>query len=149
MIVALASVCMTEPRDSPLRTGTYIAATTQELINCGIGRRMAAVINQRVLFGHRGRAALLPDRLVLSNWTSAADLVVTADQVSTIRRTFTSHYGRFVGGGSAEWGAPVIITENSGLETYLLFDHRAFLEKSSNVEWHLDLLTWHERNARA
>lgn len=110
---------------------------------------MAAVINQRVLFGHRGHAELLPHRLLLRNWTEGDDLEIAADHVATIQRKFTSHYGRFLGGGSAEWGAPVIITEESGREIYLLFDHRAFLEKSSNVEWHLDLVTWRERNSHA
>lgn len=129
------------------RRGTYIAATARELRTAGAARRWAAVINQRVLFRHRGEAELRPDRLVLGGW-SETDLVVRAAQVTKIRRTFTSLYGRFLGGGSAEWGAPVIIDAAPDLQIYLLFDHRAFLEKSSNVDWHLDLITWRERNTR-
>lgn len=112
-----------------------------------VGRRWAAVINQRVLFRHRGTAELLSDRLVLGGW-DRADLVIGAEQVSRIQRTFTSLYGRFVGGGSAEWGAPVIIDTAPDLQIYLLFDHRAFLEKSSNVDWHLDLITWRAHHGR-
>lgn len=146
---ATSVVIMTKPRDRPARSGRYIAATTQELITAGFAKRMAAVINQRVLFGHRGHAELLPRRLVLHTWTEADDLEVDADDVTAIDRKFTHQYGRFLGGGSAEWGAPVIIREESGREIYLLFDHRALLEKSSNVEWHLDLLAWWERSSHA
>lgn len=139
--------------DTGSRRGTYIAATARELSTAGAGRRWAAVVNQRVLFRHRGQAELKPDRLVLADW-GETDLVVRTEQVTRIRRTFTSLYGRFLGGGSAEWGAPVIIDvapdqqSAPDLQIYLLFDHRAFLEKSSNVDWHLDLISWLERGAR-
>lgn len=120
----------------------YIAATAQELTSAGPLRRAAAVINQRVLFPHRGHAILRTDQLDLSVWDDDGTLVIAAKDVVRIDRRFTSLYGRFLGGGSAEWGAPVIITEKSERQTYLLFNHQAFLEKSSNVDWHLDLLSW-------
>ena len=143
---AVASKPMSSSRTGCIRHGTYIGATTRELTTAGPGRRLAAVINQRVLFRHRGRAELRADRLVLHRWSGTTDLTIRADQLTSIERRFTSHYGRFLGGGSAEWGAPVILhaTAVDG-GVYLLFDHRAFLEKSSNVDWHLDLVTWRER----
>lgn len=138
---------MGNSQEIPTRRGSYIAATAEELTTAGVGRRVRAVFNQRVLFPHRGQAELTRDGLVLGHWSGREDKVIEAAGVARIQRRFTSRYGRFLGGGSAEWGAPVIITETSGAEVYLLFDHHAFLEKSSNVDWHLDLLTWLERAA--
>jgi hypothetical protein len=139
---------MSDQRDMIQRGGSYIAATVGELDSAGIAARTAAVFNQRVLFPHRGRAELLADRLVLRGWDRNQALIIEAAQVTKIRRMFTGSYGRFLGGGSAEWGAPIIISRVTGDEIYVLFDHRAFLEKSSNVDWHLDLLGWHERTSR-
>ena len=137
---------MSSTGDTCTRRGTYIAATAEELITAGVGKRLAAVINQRVLFRHRGQAELLPDRLVLGGWDGVGSLVIRPSRVTGIQRRFTTHYGRFLGGGSAEWGAPVILDVGSDLTVYLLFDHRAFLEKSSNVDWHLELIMWMERS---
>lgn len=136
---------MGNSHDIPTRRGSYIAATAEELATAGAGRRVGAVFNQRVLFPHRGQAELTADGLVLEHWEGRDDKLIEAAGVARVQRRFTSRYGRFLGGGSAEWGAPVIITETSGAEIYLLFDHHAFLEKSSNVDWHLDLITWLER----
>jgi len=128
------------------RIGRYIAATATELSSAGPLKRFAALVNQRVLFGHRGEAELLSDRLELRGWNGSDALVVRPSAITAMRRTFTSLYGRFVGGGSAEWGAPVIISRASGPDIYLLFDHRAVLEKSSNVDWHVKLVRWQEHH---
>lgn len=138
---------MGNSQESPTRRGSYIAATVEELTSAGAGRRVGAVFNQRVLFPHRGQAELTRTGLVLAGWSGRVNKVIEASGVARIQRRFTPQYGRFLGGGSAEWGAPVIITETTGTEVYLLFDHHAFLEKSSNVDWHLDLITWLERTA--
>jgi len=127
-----------------IRHGAYIAATAEELAAVGFARRWAAAVNQRVLFGHRGDAELATDGLVLGGWTRSGPLTIARADITGLKREFTRLYGRFLGGGSAEWGAPIIISRSSGPDVYLLFDHRAFLEKSSNVEWHLALLSWRQ-----
>jgi len=126
------------------RHGAYIAATADELAAATFTRRWAAAINQRVLFGHRGDADLAADGLVLHGWKRSAPLTVAREEITSLKREFTRLYGRFLGGGSAEWGAPIIISRVSGPDIYLLFDHRAFLEKSSNVEWHAALHSWRQ-----
>jgi hypothetical protein len=125
-----------------IRHGAYIAATAEELSAAAFTRRLAAAINQRVLFRHRGKADLTADRLALHGWTRSEPLTLARADITGLKREFTALYGRFVGGGSAEWGAPIIISRVSGPDVYLLFDHRAFLEKTSNVEWHLALRSW-------
>jgi hypothetical protein len=127
-----------------MRHGAYIAATAEELAAATFARRWAAAINQRVLFGHRGNAELSADGLVLRGWKQSEALTIERADITGLRREFTRLYGRFLGGGSAEWGAPIIISRVSGPDIYLLFDHRAFLEKSSNVEWHVALLSWRQ-----
>ena len=127
-----------------IRQGAYIAATAEELAAVSVARRWAAAINQRVLFGHRGDAELAADALVLRGWRRSEPLTVARADITGLKREFTRLYGRFLGGGSAEWGAPIIISRASGPDIYLLFDHRAFLEKSSNVEWHTALLSWRQ-----
>jgi hypothetical protein len=127
-----------------IRHGAYIAATAEELAAATFARRWAAAINQRVLFSHRGNADLAADGLVLHGWKRSEPLTVARADITSLSREFTRLYGRFLGGGSAEWGAPIIISRVSGPDIYLLFDHRAFLEKSSNVEWHAALLSWRQ-----
>lgn len=131
------------------RNGAYIAATDAELKEAGFVTRGIALINQRVLFRHRGEASLRPGRLELRDWDRGDSLVVTPGDLTGVQRTFTELYGRFVGGGSAEWGAPIILSRTEGHpDLYLLFEHRVFLEKSTNVEWHVALLEWrHHRTA--
>jgi len=127
-----------------IRHGAYIAATAEELAAVTFARRFAAAINQRVLFGHRGTADLTTDGLVLGGWKRSEPLTIARGDITGLKREFTPLYGRFLGGGSAEWGAPIVISRVSGPDIYLLFDHRAFLEKTSNVEWHVALLSWRQ-----
>jgi hypothetical protein len=44
---------------------------------------------------------------------------------------------------------PMILSRAGEPGVYLLFDHRAFLEKSSNVDWHLALLGWRQSHTGA
>jgi hypothetical protein len=127
-----------------IRHGAYIAATAEELTAVTFPRRLAAAINQRVLFCHRGDADLTADVLVLRGWQRSEPLTIARDEITSLKREFTRLYGRFLGGGSAEWGAPIVLSRVSGPDIYLLFDHRAFLEKTSNVEWHVALLSWRQ-----
>jgi hypothetical protein len=127
-----------------IRHGVYLAATAEELAAVPFGRRLAAAVNQRVLFGHRGDADLTADGLVLRGWQRSEPLTIAREEITSLKREFTRLYGRFLGGGSAEWGAPIVIARVSGPDIYLLFEHRAFLEKTSNVEWHLALLSWRQ-----
>lgn len=127
---------------SPVRRAPYLAALRSELGDNGAARRATALLNQRVLFPHRGEAVLDEEALHLSTWTDDTDLTITRDTVSRITRQFDDFYGAFVGGGSSAWGAPVIIEFTDGTAIYLLFDHKAFLEKTTNPSWEKELLSW-------
>ncbi|CAM5372664.1 hypothetical protein [Corynebacterium variabile] len=125
-----------------IHASSYVAALRSELGDAGTGRRMTALLNQKVLFPHRGQATLDPTVLTLGTWNDGADLRITKDAVSRITRQFDDYYGAFVGGASSAWGAPVIIEFTDGTAVYVLFDHRTFLEKTDNRNWEADLLRW-------
>ncbi|PSK97691.1 hypothetical protein CLV63_10784 [Murinocardiopsis flavida] len=125
-----------------LRTSHYIAATADELRAAGPAAKVAAAIDQRVLFPHRGEAHLKPERLVFTGWDGDADVTVHRSEVTAVAREFTGLYGRFLGGGSKEWGAPIVLTLTEGAQVYALFDHRAFLEKTDNPDWERELRAW-------
>lgn len=120
----------------------YVAALRSELSEAGGARRAMALINQRALFPHRGTATLTRDQLELSEWGPQGAITIAKDSVSRITRQFDEDYGAFVGGGSAKWGGPVILELRDGTALYLLFDHRAFLEKTDNPAWEKRLLEW-------
>lgn len=120
----------------------YIAALRTELTDAGPAKRAAALINQRVLFPHRGKATLTSGQLELANWDDKGAITIRPTSVRRVTRQFDKHYGAFVGGASAKWGAPIIIELKDGTVVYALFNHRAFLEKTDNPEWEEALLEW-------
>lgn len=123
-------------------TSTYIAALRNELQSAGRRRRASALVNQKVLFPHRGQATLEPECLELDGWDDRGAIRISPSSVFRITRQFDSEYGAFVGGASSKWGAPVIIELTDGTAMYVLFNHRAFLEKTDNPHWEDLLLTW-------
>lgn len=125
-----------------LRRSRYIAATADELRAAGPGAKVAAAINQQFLFPHRGEALLSPERLLFTDWDADSDVTVHRSEVTTITREFTELYGRFLGGGSKQWGAPVVLNLAEGPQVYALFNHRAFLEKTDNPDWERELRAW-------
>ncbi|MGO1838244.1 hypothetical protein [Microbacterium sp.] len=127
---------------STIRSSEYIAALRTELADAGPAKRAAAMINQRALFPHRGQATLTADQLELANWDGQGSIVISQTSVRRVTRQFDKHYGAFVGGASAKWGAPIIIELKDGTVIYVLFNHRAFLEKTDNPEWEDTLLEW-------
>lgn len=127
---------------SSKKSGNYVAALRTELTDAGSGRRALALLNQRVLFPHRGTANLFQDELELDGWDERGSIAVIRGSVSRIARQFDDRYGAFIGGGSSRWGAPVIIELQDGTALYLLFNHRTFLEKTDNPEWEAALLEW-------
>ena len=90
-----------------VRTSTCVAALRSELGDAGTGRRMTALLNQKVLFPHRGQATLDGTALTLGSWNNGTDLSITKDAVSRITQQFDDYYGAFVGGASSARGAPV------------------------------------------
>lgn len=132
----------TTPNNSAIRRSSYVAALRSELGSSTPARRATALINQRVLFPHRGDAVLDDSELSLTSWNNDGDLLITRDVISRVTRQFDDFYGAFVGGGSSSWGAPVIIEFTDGTAVYLLFDHQSFLEKTTNPAWEKDLLAW-------
>ncbi|MGO3325117.1 hypothetical protein [Gordonia sp. (in: high G+C Gram-positive bacteria)] len=121
---------------------SYLAALRSELQESGRGRRFTALLSQKVLFPHRGRAKLTPGYLTLSEWDRQGQLQIAPEEVRRVTRQFDSQYGAFVGGASSKWGAPVIMDLDDGRSIYFLFDHRSFLEKTDNPHWEDILLAW-------
>lgn len=124
------------------KSSKYIAALRTELTEAGTAKRAAALLNQRALFPHRGTATLTSSQLELADWDDKGAITISPSSVRRITRQFDDHYGAFVGGASAKWGAPIIIELKDGTAVYALFNHRAFLEKTDNPEWEDALLGW-------
>lgn len=127
---------------SIIRSSEYIAALRTELSDAGPAKRAAALINQRALFPHRGKAILTAPQLELTSWDTKGSITLSPTSVRRVTRQFDKHYGAFIGGASAKWGAPVIIELKDGTVMYILFNHRAFLEKTDNPDWEDALLEW-------
>ncbi|SMX92513.1 MULTISPECIES: hypothetical protein [unclassified Brevibacterium] len=127
---------------SVIKSTEYIAALRTELIGAGPAKRAVALLNQRTLFPHRGKATLTSGQLELAGWDDRGAIAISPTSVRRVTRQFDSHYGAFVGGASAKWGAPIIIELKDGTALYVLFDHRAFLEKTDNPAWEDALLGW-------
>lgn len=133
---------MNAPVNPVNKTSTYVAALRQELSAAGPGKRTAALINQRALFPHRGQAILTPEKFELADWDGHGPISIAPASVSRITRQFDDYYGAFVGGASSKWGAPVIVELKDKTAIYLLFNHRAFMEKTDNPAWEQALLEW-------
>ncbi|MGO3053531.1 MULTISPECIES: hypothetical protein [Micrococcales] len=128
--------------NSSVKSAKYIAALRTELSDARATKRAAALINQRALFPHRGQATLTAEQLEFSDWGRQGSITIARESVRRVTRQFDQHYGAFVGGASAKWGAPIIIELKDGVVIYVLFNHRAFLEKTDNPEWEEALLKW-------
>lgn len=127
---------------SVIKSTEYIAALRTELTDAGPAKRAVALLNQRVLFPHRGKATLTSGQLELADWDDKGAITISPTSVRRVTRQFDNQYGAFVGGASAKWGAPIIIELKDGTVVYALFNHRAFLEKTDNPEWEDALLGW-------
>ncbi|GAA4638258.1 hypothetical protein GCM10023196_095240 [Actinoallomurus vinaceus] len=127
--------------ETPLAQAPYIASTAEELRARRKGDRIAAGVDQSVLFPRRGQATLYDDRLVLSGWGDDGDLVLRPDQVTSVANEFTNLYGRFIG-GLLNAGKPLILGTTMVGEIYLMIDHRTFMETTDNRRWTALIKEW-------
>jgi hypothetical protein len=134
----------------PVDRAEYIGTTTSFLRSTSKVDYAKAMINQKVLFPHRGTAILHGDRLVLTDWGGeGSDVSIYPGQIDRISNEFTQHYDRFIGGGVRKFGAPIIVHQTDGEQVYLLLNYRWFWERTDNVRWFAMLTEWHRvaRNA--
>ncbi|MBO2453448.1 hypothetical protein J4573_40590 [Actinomadura barringtoniae] len=120
--------------EAPSAQAPYIGCTTEELRARRTGDRIAAGVDQSVLFQRRGEASLHDDRLVLQGWGDGGDLVLRPDEVTSVANEYTKLYGRFIG-GLLNAGKPLILGTVPVGEIYLMIDHRTFMETTDNRKW--------------
>jgi hypothetical protein len=125
----------------PLAAGSYVGSPAEELAGRKRGHRIAAGVDQRVLFSRTGRLELYPDRLVIGGWHGGADLVLRPEEVRSAANEYTDLYGRFVG-GLLNSGRPLIVETVTAGEIYLMVDHKTFLETTANRKWTRLLKSW-------
>ncbi|MFE9578558.1 hypothetical protein ACFYO1_19375 [Nocardia sp. NPDC006044] len=124
-----------------VRRGRYIAATVEELRRHSAADKAAGIVSQRALFPRRGRIELERQRLVLSNWSAGDDLTLSPTAIVSLRREFTSLYGRFMG-GLLNAGKPLILETTTAGEIYILIDRREISEFTSNRRWEAAIVAW-------
>ncbi|MFC9433817.1 hypothetical protein [Nocardia sp. NPDC057030] len=124
-----------------VRSGSYIAATVAELRRHSAADKAAGIVSQRALFPRRGRIELDGQRLVLSDWSDGADLTLAPAAIVSLRREFTSLYGRFMG-GLLNAGKPLILETTTAGEIYILIDRREISEFTNNRRWEAAIAAW-------
>jgi hypothetical protein len=120
--------------DAPIARGTYLGATTYELV-CKTGA------NRRALFQRRGTISLYPDRLELAGWSGTGDLALHRADFWSVNTAFTELYGRFIGGLRGA-GKPLILDTAPAGELYLLINRKEFLETTEDRRWEQLINTW-------
>lgn len=127
-----------EPED--LARGDYHAATVDELRKNSSLRRAIAIVDQRLLFPHRGRLELTPDRLTLDSWKS-----LTPDDVYNVSMGFLPEYGRIAAGGARggfpsfgvlkRLGAPLVLDLKTGERVVLVIGYTWWSGSTKNTSW--------------
>jgi hypothetical protein len=138
---AAATISIMTEKTVPTAQAHYIGSTTVELAAKRRGDRIAAGVDQKVLFPRRGTITLFPDRLVLSGWNDGGDLVLRPADVVSIENRFTDLYGRFLG-GLLNAGKPLVVQARTVGEIYLMIDHKTFMETTDNRRWAGLLDSW-------
>ncbi|MEV4754557.1 hypothetical protein AB0J86_05490 [Micromonospora sp. NPDC049559] len=135
--------------DTPLAEAGYIAATADELARTTGADKAAAGVSQKVLFRRRGRIALYPDRLVLTDWSDTGDLTLTRTDITAAQTRFTKLYGRFIG-GLLNAGKPLILTTTNPFagEIYLLINRHEFMETTDDRKWEKRINDWRASQLR-
>lgn len=114
--------------------GEYKGTSAEDLAAKKRGDRMAAGVDQSVLFPRRGTLRLRPGQLVLTGWGHSGDLSLEPGQVTGVERKYTDLYGRFVG-GLLDSGKPIILNTTAVGSIYLLVNHKTFMETTQNKKW--------------
>ncbi|WP_405160672.1 hypothetical protein OG203_30355 [Nocardia sp. NBC_01499] len=124
-----------------MRSGSYIAATVAELSQHSAADKAACLVSQRALFPRRGRIELTDKGLVLTDWSDTGDLTLSREAILSLRREFTSLYGRFFG-GLLNAGKPLILQTTTAGVIYVLIDRRELSEFTSNRRWAAAIAAW-------
>ncbi|MFI6040222.1 hypothetical protein ACIA8C_01225 [Nocardia sp. NPDC051321] len=126
-----------------MRSASYIAATVAELRQHTAADKAACMVSQRAMFPRRGRIELREQALVLSDWSDTGDLTLSRAAIVSLRREFTSLYGRFMG-GLLNAGKPLILQTTTAGEIYILINRREISEFTSNRRWEAAIAAWCE-----
>ncbi|RII14000.1 hypothetical protein DSC45_22105 [Streptomyces sp. YIM 130001] len=121
--------------------GEYKGSSAEELAAKKRGDRIAAGVDQSVLFPRRGSVLMTAGRLVLTDWGGSGDLTLRPGQVVGVERKFTDLYGRFVG-GLLDSGKPLILETTAAGKIYLLVNHKTFMETTDNKKWEKLINQW-------
>ncbi len=121
-------------------SGTFNAATLNELRNASVARRGFALINQKVLFPHRGRIELTQDHLILGSWKR-----LSADEIVQVSVDYVAEYTRFAAGGTRggfpsfgnvkRLGAPLLLDLTSGERLVVLIDFTLWSGVNKAADW--------------
>lgn len=101
------------------------------------------MVSQRAMFPRRGRIELSEQALVFSDWSDTGDLILSREDIVSLRREFTSLYGRFMG-GLLNAGKPLILQTTTAGEIYILINRREISEFTSNRRWAAAITAWRE-----
>lgn len=129
----------TRATDIALRAD-YCAATVDELRKNSPARRVAAIVNQRLLFPHRGTLELTSSRLAFGSWRS-----LTPGEITQVSMGFLPEYGRIAAGGARggfpsfgafkRLGAPLVLDLRTGERVVLLIGYTWWSGATENANW--------------
>ncbi len=129
---------MTQGRTS--LSDTYHAATVDELRKSTKPRRVAAVVDQRVLFPHRGRIELAGDVLTLGSWRT-----LSSADVLNVSMEFLPQYSRVTAAGARggfpsfgavkRLGAPLVLDLRSGERIAVLVGYTWWSGTTKDATW--------------
>lgn len=129
---------------TPLRD-TFNAATVGEMRKHSAGRRIAALVDQRLLFPHSGALTLTREALQLGDWRT-----IRPGDVIDVTKDYIPEYGRFAAGGARggfpsfggikRFGAPFVLDLTSGERIVLLIGFTWWSGSSNDARWQ-DALT--------
>ena len=124
---------------------TYHGATTTELRGNSRRRRLVGLVNQKLLFPHRGVVTLAGDRFDLGGWRT-----VHRDEVAAVDRGFIPEYGRIAAGGLRggfpsfgfieSLGAPLVIRLRGGTNIVLLVGYTWWSGATGNRAWEREII---------
>lgn len=124
---------------SPTRD-TFHAATVDELRKSNSMRRLAAIVDQRLLFPHRGPIVLSDKTLQLGSWKSLAP-----NDVLNVSMDFLPAYGRLAAGGARGGfpsfgalkglGAPLLLDLRTGERIALLIGYTWWSGTTKDAHW--------------
>lgn len=120
--------------------GRFCAATVEELRDTSAVRRWTALVDQRLLFPHRGSIELTADRLELGTWRC----LYPAD-IRGVSVNYVAEFSRFAAGGTRggfpslgnirNLGAPLILDLASGERLVVLIDYALWSGTNKAASW--------------